>query len=739
MVENRQGPGQQKDIRRPFRPLASLQEHLLIILAVTVLGAGLSIVTGIKVGKPIYVAEAILNVNPTIPKILYRTEDTLMVRSYEDWMRTQVNVISSYPILEAALAAYQKEGFRWQRPGESDRAAVARLGEKLKVKQIRDTQLITLSMSSRNITGLAEMVNAVITAYLHSQRKEQLDDDSLKIKRLGEEREKIKRELDKSYQELERISSKYGTAITEEKNLYAYIDSLADLKKTENAAFLNRINLDHKIKSLKKKGEELKTTDISAQVRERVAADTVLQDNLIQNERRQQDLRAQLVKLKEINPQYQSIKDRLGTLHGQTEELQASTYKRHERLLGEKIITENEREQRETQAQYEVAVKAEAEIHEKLKKLQREVLEYNTAVLKASPARQEIERLQASLNRINERIDQILIEWANPGRIHVVSWALPPERPTSEDRMKIILIGLLASFLLGCGIVLGIDFLDKTIQRPGDIQNILGFPATGFLLDSGEDRIPDRCVYSIFKDYPQSFVYEQYRGIALHVQNDHEKHGSTVFTLVSVNDGNGATSVAINVLSLLDVPAGRKLHIDLNFRNPLRLRVPEAAHWEGLTEWAETGGDIVPCIHGSENFPFLLLPLGGKVDSASSAFSFSKMKPLIEALRSRFDYVFIDGPPLLVSQFSHGAASLADVVVLVAQAGSTQWEDLIHGVNLLDRLGVKVISIVLNRVRLLRSGNIRKAMDKFYGRPAGPSGFLQRLRGLRTLQFGKRQ
>lgn len=59
-------------------------------------------------------------------------------------------------------------------------------------------------------------------------------------------------------EELEELSRKYGTAITEEKNLYVYIEELSDLKKSSNKLLVNRIQAQNKIRELKTKEEILK-------------------------------------------------------------------------------------------------------------------------------------------------------------------------------------------------------------------------------------------------------------------------------------------------------------------------------------------------------------------------------------------------------------------------------------------------------------------------------------------------
>ncbi|MEA1868484.1 MAG: AAA family ATPase [Thermodesulfobacteriota bacterium] len=707
--------GQTINAKKPFNPLLSLRQHIPLILIVILIGSVCSIVVGIIKAKKTYDVEAVLNIAPSIPKILYRTEETMMLRSYEDWMRTQVNILTSFPILQDTIIAYREAGYVWCRPEESMKTAIARLGAKLKVKQKRDTQLITIAMSSSKKGGLSEIVNSVVKTFLESKRKRQEEEDSTKLKRLKEEKAKVQKQLDDSYQKLEKVSSKYGTAITEEKNLYVYIDALYDLKRAQNKIFVERINIANELEALEKKSKKIIKLDIEPIVNELVERNALLQDNLIQLNRKEQDIRGQMVGLKKDNLEYMYFQNRLNELHGQEEQLRRSITQKETRLVREKMLSESRLEISETSAQYEIALETEKQLSEKLKIQQRKVLEYNTAVLRASTTRQEIERLQASLNRINERIDQIMLERANPGRVNVMEWALPPEDGVS-NRIKIIAIGMIGSIIAGCVLALGIGFMDKTINKPDEIQKGFGFPATGFVLDGSEDRIDPDQIYNVFKKHLSSFIYNQYSKIALNFEKEHNKHGSTLFMVLAPKDGYGVTSMGINVLAAIDTLKDRKLYIDLNFRSPLDKKIPFISGIKGVTDWAGQSDEIDPFIYSDPRLPFHVLSLGTVKELFPPVLPLSRFETLLNSIKQKFDYIFIDCPPLLVSNYSEGLVTFADVVVIVVEAGSTQWGELVYAVNLLDRLGTKVVSIILNRVHFLKGGLFKKSMDRFYGR-----------------------
>ena len=73
---------------------------------------------------------------------------------------------------------------------------------------------------------------------------------------------------------------------------------------------------------------------------------------------------------------------------------------------------------------------------------------------------------------------------------------------------------------------------------------------------------------------------------------------------------------------------------------------------------------------------------------------------MLDAARPRYDWIVIDGPPVLESPDAAMLAAVADGVVLVVQAGRTKRPVLTRSVDLLRKAGGRVLGIVLNRRRL---------------------------------------
>jgi Mrp family chromosome partitioning ATPase len=76
------------------------------------------------------------------------------------------------------------------------------------------------------------------------------------------------------------------------------------------------------------------------------------------------------------------------------------------------------------------------------------------------------------------------------------------------------------------------------------------------------------------------------------------------------------------------------------------------------------------------------------------------LRAALEAVSSGYDWILVDGPPVLESPDAASLAVVADGVLVVVQAGRTKRPVLARSVDLLNRAGGRVLGIVLNRRRL---------------------------------------
>lgn len=666
-----------------FNIVHAILDNLLLVLSIFVGGALVVILGAVLTHTPYYTTSASLVFEAKIPDLIYSNNDRNL-HSFEDWMRTQEHEIESHTVLSNAIQTYEDSGYVWQRDGESTKTAVDRLRGRLNISQINNTQLLKVEMGSSNQHGLAEIVNAVTLEYIAHKDRQRKELDLQKLAYLKKEKSEYSERLELAYQDLVEISRKYGTAIADEKNLYIYLDMFIDLRTRYNQVLTRRLETENTLEALKNQKVRLETMDVYD-----------LQNTQILLEM-EQEINAKMIGLDTLSSLYQEYASMLS-------EINANNINSARKYL----IAEIDQEISTQMMLNESAQHTATDLQKEMRKAQRELMEINTAVLKTSTQRQAIDRIIAIWDRVNARIEEIEIELFNPGRVQVLSAAQSPEFPNPSSLIKKILLGIIAMLGLALGVGVALEFMDKRVKRVSDIEANLGFPAGGFLIDGAIEELSPEDLDSVYRKHPNSYMTELYNQLTISIEREQKEFKSQTYALCSLQGGSGVTTVAKNVLAMLDAGKHEKVYVDLNPCEPDEQAAQEG-DCNGLIAWMSKYHTLEAGIKRSANGHFDELKLGSLREMDIARIRPSSVQELVKRLKKKYKYIFIDGPALLASSESQTIAQETDVSIVVIDAQKDTWPELTRAIHILHNLKINVLSLVLNKVQLKRAGYLSK-------------------------------
>ena len=90
-------------------------------------------------------------------------------------------------------------------------------------------------------------------------------------------------------------------------------------------------------------------------------------------------------------------------------------------------------------------------------------------------------------NELVTIVKQLSTEFDGLEEVEVLDTALIPTVPSGPNRMLYIAVGILLGGMIGVGLVLGFEFLDKNIKTGKDVENILGLRLLGLIPDYDVD------------------------------------------------------------------------------------------------------------------------------------------------------------------------------------------------------------------------------------------------------------
>jgi Mrp family chromosome partitioning ATPase len=166
-----------------------------------------------------------------------------------------------------------------------------------------------------------------------------------------------------------------------------------------------------------------------------------------------------------------------------------------------------------------------------------------------------------------------------------------------------------------------------------------------------------------------------------------------VVMFLSPQGGEGTSTITLQFAQALARDAGvRPLVVDAHVRRPAyeidaNLRCATLS-----TALRDRAGEPVSVVTSN----LFVVPSSEDLRQAG-LFQPGQLRQVLESSTEGFDWVLVDGPPVLESPDASALGALADGVVLVVQAGRTKRPVLTRTADLLHKAGARVLGSVLNR------------------------------------------
>ncbi|MGI8415390.1 MAG: polysaccharide biosynthesis tyrosine autokinase [Nakamurella sp.] len=273
--------------------------------------------------------------------------------------------------------------------------------------------------------------------------------------------------------------------------------------------------------------------------------------------------------------------------------------------------------------------------------------------------------------------------------------AVLPTHPVSPRPVVNIGLGAVLGLLVGLGLATLREKLDTKIRTTDDLHRVTGAALLGIVhYDSGAASRP--LVTDLESHSPRR---ESFRVLRTNLQFVDVDEQSKLFAVTSPLPGDGKSTTAIN-LSITLAQAGRHtLLLEADLRRP---RVAEYLRLEpmvGLTTVLIGLAGIDDVIQPFGRAAGLDVITNGPIPpNPAELLQSTAMKMLLAELRTRYDVIIIDAPPILPVTDAALLASIADGAILVVHHGRTTRDQAVQARQRLESVEAKLLGTVMNFV-----------------------------------------
>ncbi len=636
----------------------------------------------IQKATPIYESSSQVYVEQSGPKIIDETRG-FMTQS-KNYLYTQAVLLTSTPVINIAL---ESPGIRGMKTFTDIDNAVAYLKKKVDVSVGKKDDLITASFRSPYPAEAAQLVNALVDAYItyHSTTKKKTSAEVLTI--LQKDKTKTNTDLNTKLTAMTDFKKANEALAFENRNGNIILDRLAQLSNAMTRAQLRTIE-DKSIYEVIKA-----MVDDPGLIKELVAAERAKRVYVSGYDERNQ-----------FTVKLNRFQDQLADLTGQVPDDHPAS-----RALLEKIKQINDKidviDIRFAKAQlaiieqkYAASKEEEQQTRTYFEDQRQQALDLNEQVAQYTLLESDYQQTRKYSDMLDDRIKKRTVtEDVGALNISILEVARPADKPSSPQKARILAMALVLGMMLGGGLSLLRDFMDHRLHSVEEIMAILGTPVLGTIPHMLRKLSLAERGTEVHID-SGSITAESYRTVRTAVFFGVPEGSARTLLITSPDKSDGKTTLASN-LAIAMAQAGQKtLLIDTDLRKPKQHIIFALDRAKGLSALVSGQLSEQEAIQSTDVDGLSVLTAGPDVPNPSELLNNQVFTDKLNDLAREYDRIILDSPPVVPVSDARILAAVSDVTLLVLRAGKSTRNVSRHACELLYSVGAKLLGVIVNDV-----------------------------------------
>lgn len=295
--------------------------------------------------------------------------------------------------------------------------------------------------------------------------------------------------------------------------------------------------------------------------------------------------------------------------------------------------------------------------------------------------------------------------------IALVDPARAPAQPSYPKKRLTLALGLLAGLVFGLAAAFTWDYFDDSLAMPEEAERIAQVPVIGTIPDFhrrrnaamqyglARRRADSDAVqpHAWLLRAPRSSIAEAYRALRTALLLSRAEQAPRMILFMSGSAEEGKSTTCLNTAAAFALQGDRVLYLDADLRRAKGHVLFGCANEVGLSNCLTSGLAFPAALKPYPKIDSLfLLPAGPHPPNPSELLGSRRFSDLLNELRTHFDYIFIDSPPVLLVTDAQVIAPLVDGYVLVVRANRTLKRFLHRSLALMSTTHASLVGIVMN-------------------------------------------
>jgi len=309
---------------------------------------------------------------------------------------------------------------------------------------------------------------------------------------------------------------------------------------------------------------------------------------------------------------------------------------------------------------------------------------------------------------VQDKFNEMAIqEKSEFGYVTIIDPAVVPERPLGPRTRINLIAGFMGGLVLGVFITFVLGFLDVRIRTPDDLKRN-GFTPLSSISGMGSELKKIRQEQKSFSvrspldehlvvfHRPMGTIAESYRHLRTNVLSNHDDAPPRCVIVTSAVSGEGKTTTACNLAISISQTGRKVLLVNADLRRPMLHQLFALDNKKGLAGYL-AGTSTLDEVRQRDVLENLDIIAAREMPAApAELLGSNRMREFIQLMKTEYDIVLIDAPPLLVVTDAAVLLREADGVLVVASAGTTRVNALLSASEVIHNMGATTLGVVLN-------------------------------------------
>ncbi|MDO1448307.1 polysaccharide biosynthesis tyrosine autokinase [Rhodocytophaga aerolata] len=280
--------------------------------------------------------------------------------------------------------------------------------------------------------------------------------------------------------------------------------------------------------------------------------------------------------------------------------------------------------------------------------------------------------------------DIVVLDYAEGG------WQIKPKKNMAY------IIGIFLSISASLSFIFIKDFLNDTIADRSQVEKLTQVPVLGTINHAHQTNGSSLVVPL----KPKSAVAEAFRSIRTNLQYLSSESSSKVVVVTSTISGEGKTFFSVNMAAILAMSDKKVLLMGLDLRKPKIHEDFDVPSEAGISKILIGKASAEEVTFKTKIANLDVLPSGPVPPNPSELIMSERMKNLINELRTKYDYIIIDTPPVGLVTDALLAMQYADINIFILRQRKSKREYIETVNKLYTDNTIKNLAIVLNDLRI---------------------------------------